>query len=56
MSEVKAILIGHGHLGKWHAQKLAASEACQFVGIVEPLVSKHDELAKLTRPLKLSRI
>lgn len=44
MSGIKAILIGHGHLGKWHAQKLAASTQCEFVAIVEPMESKHEEL------------
>ncbi len=47
MSGIKAILIGHGHLGKWHAQKLSASTQCEFVGIVEPLEAKHDELRSL---------
>ncbi len=47
MSGTKAILIGHGHLGKWHAQKLAASTQCDFVGIIEPLESKHEELRSI---------
>lgn len=47
MSGIKAILIGHGHLGKWHAQKLAASTQCDLVGIIEPLVSKHEELRSI---------
>lgn len=47
MGLVKAILLGHGHLGKWHAQKLAASAQAQFVGIVEPNTAVHSELQKL---------
>lgn len=47
MGLVKAILLGHGHLGKWHAQKLAASAQAQFVGIIEPNTSVLGELQKL---------
>ncbi|MCB9061199.1 MAG: Gfo/Idh/MocA family oxidoreductase [Halobacteriovoraceae bacterium] len=35
MKRPRVILIGHGHLGKWHAQKAFQSEYCDFVGIVD---------------------
>ncbi|MBH47431.1 MAG: hypothetical protein CME71_04605 [Halobacteriovorax sp.] len=36
MSKVKTALIGFGHLGRFHAQKIAACENAEFVAIVEP--------------------
>jgi predicted dehydrogenase len=35
MNKVKTALIGYGHLGKWHAQKIEALEDAEFVAIVE---------------------
>tara|TARA_R110000868_G_scaffold282927_2_gene543271 strand:- start:2432 stop:3373 length:942 start_codon:yes stop_codon:yes gene_type:complete len=36
MNKVKTALIGFGHLGRFHAQKIAAIENAEFVAIVEP--------------------
>lgn len=36
MEKIKIALIGYGHLGKWHAQKLLTHSECEFVGIVDP--------------------
>lgn len=47
MKKVRSILLGHGHLGKWHAQKLSNSSQCEFVGIVEPNTYLHSELQKI---------
>ncbi len=32
---LRVAVVGVGHLGKWHADKYAASEACQLVAIVD---------------------
>lgn len=39
-------LIGHGHLGKWHAQKIAASDLASLEYIVEPNKASHQEITK----------
>ena len=46
MNKVKVAIIGHGHLGKWHAQKAEALETCDLVAIVESNKSAHDEIKK----------
>jgi len=46
MSKVKAALIGYGHLGRWHADKMYKVKNCEFVGIVESDVSKHQAIAE----------
>lgn len=33
---IRAAVIGVGHLGRFHAQKYAALEACELVGVVDP--------------------
>lgn len=33
---IKVVLIGYGHLGKWHAQKVESTNLAKLVGIVEP--------------------
>lgn len=35
MEKVKVVVIGYGHLGKWHADKANALETCELVAIVE---------------------
>ena len=35
MEKIKVALIGHGHLGKFHAQKISTLENAQFYSIVE---------------------
>jgi predicted dehydrogenase len=36
MSEsLKVAVIGVGHLGKWHAEKFAASKDCELIAIVD---------------------
>lgn len=36
MKKVRVALIGHGHLGRWHAQKAHQIEKSELVAIVEP--------------------
>lgn len=41
MNKIKVALIGFGHLGKWHAQKvIALKEYAELVAIVEPFNTK----------------
>ncbi len=47
MAKVKTALIGHGHLGKFHAQKIDRSLKSELVAIVEPIQEQHDNLQKL---------
>tara|TARA_R110000868_G_scaffold298978_1_gene559193 strand:- start:4404 stop:5345 length:942 start_codon:yes stop_codon:yes gene_type:complete len=42
MSKVKTALIGFGHLGRFHAQKIAACENADFVAIVEPTAAGRE--------------
>lgn len=45
--KVKVALVGHGHLGRWHAQKAEALENSELVSIVEANKSMHAEIQKL---------
>ena len=50
MNKVKVAVIGYGHLGKWHCQKVAAhSEVAEFVAIVEKFPAGQ-EAAKANHP------
>jgi len=50
MSKVRVAVIGYGHLGKWHCQKVEAHrEVADFVAIVESFPSSQ-ELAKKNHP------
>ena len=40
--KVKTVVIGFGHLGKWHAQKAIALDSCEFMGVVEPSTSGRE--------------
>ena len=33
---IKVILVGLGHLGKWHAQKIDFLQEAEFVAVVDP--------------------
>lgn len=46
-------LIGHGHLGKWHAQKIAASDFAILDTIVEPNKSAHAEIQSAYPEIKI---
>jgi len=35
MNPIRVSLIGHGHLGKWHAQKIKTHENVKFIGIAD---------------------
>src|SRR5690606_24875391 len=35
MEKVKVVVIGYGHLGKWHADKANVLDTCELVAIVE---------------------
>lgn len=48
--KVRVAVLGYGHLGKWHCQKVSAhSDQVEFVAIVEK-VSSAQELAKANHP------
>lgn len=50
MSKVKVAVIGYGHLGKWHCQKVTAhSEVAEFVAIVEKFPAGQ-EAARTNHP------
>ena len=42
---VKVVLIGYGHLGRWHAEKIAGLDNAELVAIVERDTNQQ-ELAK----------
>jgi predicted dehydrogenase len=46
---INAVLIGYGHLGKWHADKISSFENVNFIAIVE-MSEKHRELALEKHP------
>lgn len=49
MKPVRTALIGYGHLGRFHAQKISALEEAQFVAIVEPFETSRQK-AKEAHP------
>lgn len=49
MSQLKVAVVGYGHLGKWHAQKVEALEQSNLSYIVEPL-EESATVAKLAHP------
>ena len=46
MSSVKAAVVGAGHLGKFHAEKLFKIAQCDLVGICDTQEDKAKELAE----------
>lgn len=44
MNKLKVALIGHGHLGKWHAQKIQVIDDVDFFAIVEPNLEQWQEI------------
>jgi len=47
MSQIlKLAVVGVGHLGKWHADKYAASAACQLVAVVDTNIDNAREIAQ----------
>ncbi len=53
MNKLRVSLIGHGHLGKWHAQKIKAHERVEFVGIADKFY-KENSLKELYPELVLT--
>ncbi len=49
--QVNVAIVGHGHLGKWHAQKANALESANLIAIVEPF--NKEEVNKLYPQLKV---
>ena len=43
MDKVNVALIGHGHLGKWHAEKAFLSSKANLIAVVDP--SKESQQA-----------
>jgi predicted dehydrogenase len=47
MKKIRIAVLGYGHLGKWHCQKVAAnSEVAEFVAIVEKFPANQEEARK----------
>ena len=47
MSKIlKVAVVGVGHLGKWHADKYAACEACQLLAVVDTNIENAREIAQ----------
>ncbi len=42
---LKVAVVGVGHLGKWHADKYAASDACELVAVVDTNLDNAREIA-----------
>ena len=42
---LKVAVVGVGHLGKWHADKYAACEACELVAVVDTNIENAREIA-----------
>ena len=49
MSKIKVAVLGYGHLGKWHCQKVDACEESILYAIVEPF-EQNQKLAKENHP------
>lgn len=47
MKKIKVALIGYGHLGKWHAQKIELQEQAELYAIIEVNTSQHESIQKL---------
>ncbi len=43
---LKVAVIGVGHLGKWHADKYAAAEACELVAVVDSNIDNANSVAQ----------
>ena len=48
MKRVRVAVVGAGHLGNYHAQKIAADERAELVAVVDPVVEKRDAVAAKT--------
>ncbi|OAG28673.1 Gfo/Idh/MocA family protein [Thermodesulfatator autotrophicus] len=46
MSKLKVAVIGVGHLGRFHAQKLAQLDEVELVGVVDVIPERADEVAR----------
>ncbi len=50
---MRIALLGHGYLGKWHAQKIKLHENVTFAAIVEPFEKAHAEIQQLYPNVKV---
>ena len=46
MEKIRTILIGHGHLGKWHAEKIQKIELADLIGVVDANEETRKEVSK----------
>lgn len=53
MKKVKVAIIGHGHLGKWHAQKADQLEKSELVAIVEPNAESAKKIKETYSQIKV---
>jgi len=51
---MKVVLVGYGHLGKWHAEKLASLYGDNFTAIVELDKTKHSIISEKYPNLKIA--
>ncbi|MGB0453441.1 MAG: Gfo/Idh/MocA family protein [Bacteriovoracaceae bacterium] len=52
---VRVALVGHGFLGKWHAQKIEASPLASLDVIIEPNESSHEEILEKYPNVKICK-
>lgn len=46
MSKIKVAVLGYGHLGKWHCQKVDSCDDSELVAIIEPFKSAQEAAEK----------
>ena len=52
---IKVILVGLGHLGKWHAQKIDFLQEAEFVAVVDPAEGSEKKIQELKLNVPLYR-
>jgi predicted dehydrogenase len=45
MKKIRAAVVGVGYLGRFHAQKYAAADSCELVGVVDARAEARDKVA-----------
>ncbi len=45
MKKIRAAVVGVGYLGRFHAQKYAALDSCELVGVVDARAEAREKVA-----------
>jgi len=53
MKKLKVALVGHGHLGRWHLDKMLSHPDVQVIGVVEPNESQMELIKQKNTDLKV---